>query len=151
MKKFKYKIEAYLKFLKFQRENQLKEVEKAKQFKMRLENKYLAMESSMKKSYETNSQFGSKITDINLIHDNNNFISMLKQQMQDLSQDIAEAEEQYQDRYKKLLKLQIEVKKIELHKEQKREIHRIETNKKMQKQTDEINSSRKRDRDAKPL
>ena len=143
MKKFKYKIDSYLKYLKHQREEALREVHKAQAVKLQLEEKYQWMENDMKKAYERNSQFGQGLSDVNLINDNNQFMSMLKLQMQDLSNEIAMAEEVYQEKYKKLLELQMEVKKIELHREKKFQEYKAEYNKKVQKQTDEINSARR--------
>ena len=143
MKKFKYKIDSYLKYLKHQREEALREVHKAQAVKLQLEEKYQWMENDMKKAYERNSQFGQGLSDVNLINDNNQFMSMLKLQMQDLSNEIAMAEEAYQEKYKKLLELQMEVKKIELHREKKFQEYKAEYNKKVQKQTDEINSARR--------
>lgn len=131
-----------------QRDEVLKDVHRAKAYKLQLEERYIVMESEMKKAYERNCQFGQGLSDINLINDNNQFMSMRKIQMENLSNEIVAAEEQYQNEYKKLLELQLKVKKIELHKEKKKEYYKQEYNRKMQKQTDEINSARKRSRNA---
>lgn len=151
MKKFKYKIEAYLKFLLFEREKKLKEVKDAESFWVSLRNKFTWMESEMKKAWKTNSEMGRGISDINYIQDNNQFIKMLKSHMQDLSLEIAHAEADYEKKYKSFLELQLKIKKVELHKEGKREEHKKMKKKLEQKQLDEINSSRQGVKDAESL
>ena len=142
MKKFKYRVEPYLKFLGFEREKVLKKLKQAEAHWRSLVEKFHWMESEMKKAYELNSQFGKGISDVNLINDNNQFIQNLKRHMRDLSEEIAIAEQDYHKKYKELLEAQLKLKKIETHKEQEKEKYMKEVRKKQQLMTDEINSAR---------
>lgn len=144
MKKFKYKIESYLKFLKHQREAALTEVHKAQSYKTSLEQKYQWMDSEKRKAYEQNSKFGQGLNNIHLVQDNNNFIKILNAQMENLSQEISMAEEKYQEKYRALLQIQVKVKQIEIHREKKEKEYKKEVDKKIQKQLDDINSARTR-------
>lgn len=151
MKKFKYRVESYLKYLIFNREEALRELKKAETYRNNLLDKYSQMEKQMKEAFETNSQLGKGDVDIHMANDNNQFIEMLKIHMKNLSLEIAEAEQEYQNKYKALLELQMKVKKMELHKEMEHEKYMKEYKKKSQKMTDEINNTRQRGKDAESL
>ncbi len=142
MKKFKYRLNSYLKFLNMKRDNAQKELSRAEAYKNSLIKKYHWMENEMKKSFENNSQFGKNNMNIHLVEDNNQFIQLLKTQMQDLSGQIALAERAFAEKHKKLIDLQVEVKKIEHNKEMKELEHKTELKKKLQKQMDNINAIR---------
>ena len=148
MKKFKYRAESFLKFTKHQREGALKIYKDAQNFKLKLQERFLWMENEMKKAYEHNEKIGEDHRDVHFISDNNQFILMLKGQMQGLSQEIAAADEEIQLAYQELQKLQVKVKKLELHKESEEAKYKKERNKKIQKQIDEINSTRQEGRHA---
>ena len=151
MKKFKYKAEAYLRFLKHQREMALKDVHSAKSLVDELKTSFEFMEKERLNAFRVNSQFGQGLTDLNRVNDNNHYIRMIKVRLEDLSQEIARAEDHYQRQYQKLLDVQMQIKKIESHREKLEEDHRVEYNKKSQKVTDEINSNRRREKNAKSL
>ena len=85
MKKFKYRVESYLKFLKFQREEALKKVKATEEFRDKLIQRYNWMEGEMKKAYEVNSKVGREGKNIHYINDNNQFLRMLKVHMENLS------------------------------------------------------------------
>lgn len=140
MKKFKYRVESYLKYSRHLRDNALKEMQKALGIKNNLISKLEWMENEMKKSYLLNSEVGKSISDIHFINDNNSFMTMLKDQMASLSNEIRKAEEVYEDRYHKLLELQKQVKKLELHKENEFNKYKNKMKKLVQKQLDDINS-----------
>lgn len=151
MKKFKYRVESYLKFLTHQREEVLKELKIAENYRNNLLNKYSRMEDKMKNAYKENSSVGQGGHDIRYIQDNNQFLKKLKTHMEDLSTEINEAEQEYQMKYQLLMQLQKKVKQIELHKEAELEKFKKEYKKKTQKITDEINSTRQGARNAKSL
>ncbi len=151
MKKFKYRAESYLKFVRFKREEALRELKKAQGYRDNLVAKYYKMEEQMKQAFQFNSEIGQKGRDIHRVNDSNQFIQMLKINMQTLSQKIQQAEEQYQDKRQSLLEVQLKVRKMELHKESELEKFKKEYRKKAQKLTDEINGTRKRGRDAESL
>ena len=56
MKKFKYKIDSYLKYLKHQREEALREVHKAQAVKLQLEEKYQGTWKCTKEGFSTHVQ-----------------------------------------------------------------------------------------------
>ncbi len=143
MKKFKYKTESYLKFVKFERSKALKSLNEAESYKMSLIKRYQYLENEMSKAYGTNSNLGKSIKDVNFINDNNMFILKIKETMEDLSQEIMMAEAEFQKRMEKLKEVQLKVRKIELHKELEKEKYDKALKKKVQKQLDDINSSRK--------
>lgn len=151
MKKFNYKAESYLKFLKHQREMALKEVHAAKARVDDLKASFSYMENERQQAFAVNSRFGNGVTDLHHVHDNNSYIEMLKIRLESLSQEIARAEELYDRQYQKLLDVQLSVKKIEIHREKLEDEHRVEYKKKSQKITDEINSTRRREKDAKSV
>ncbi len=144
MKKFKYRIESYLKFVKYNRESALKELKKAERYRDSLVEKYEFMESQMREAYQMNSEIGQSGRNIHFINDNNQFLVKLKVHMENLSHEIAQAEQDYKAKYQALVELQLKVKKMELHKEAELEKFKAEYRKKSQKLTDEINSTRKR-------
>ncbi len=151
MKKFKYRVESYLKFLQFNREEALKELKMAENYRNNLLNKYSWMENQMSNAFKINSEIGQEGRDVHFINDNNQFIEMLKVHMKNLSYEIDEAEREYQMKYKALLELQMKVKKMELHKEAELEKFKKEYRKKQQKLTDEINNTRRGAGDAESL
>lgn len=151
MKKFKYRVESYLKFLGFERERALGKLKKAEAQWMSLKERYHWMENEMKKAYGLNSRFGKDVDSIHLINDNNQFILNLKQHMRDLSEEIAMAEGEYHKKHKELLAAQLKLKKVELHKESEFEKYKKEKAKKEQKKFDEINSARQGSKNAKSL
>ncbi len=142
MKKFKYRLESYLKFMVMKREAAQKELSRAEAYKNNLIKKYHWMENEMKKCFDKNSQFGQSNMELHHVEDNNQFIQLLKKQMQDLSGQIALAERAFNDKFQKLVQLQVEVKKIEHNKEFKELEHKTELKKKLQKQLDNINATR---------
>ena len=151
MKKFKYKAESYLKFLDFQKEKAMRELKKAEARKQSLIEKFHWMEDEMKKAYKLNESFGQGGTSLHLINDNNQFIQLLKSNMQEVSNQIEVAEEEYQKKYRALMALQTKAKQVELHKENEHKKYLKERRKTLQKQTDEINSTRKRESHAKSI
>lgn len=151
MKKFSYKAESYLKFLKHQREMALKDVHTAKTLLDQLQSSYQFMEQERQNAFAVNSRFGQGLQDLNRVNDNNHYIQMLKVRLEDLSQEISRSQDHYQRQYDKLLNIQMQVKKIETHREKLEDDHRIEYKKKSQKVTDEINSTRRREKDAKSV
>lgn len=143
MKKFKYRTESYLKFVKFERTKALKELKEAEAYKMALEEHYRSLEMEMNEAYKKNSQFGRDIRDLHFINDNNRYILKLKEQMQHVSQEISMAEDEFHRRLEKLQELQLRFRKIELHKENEKAKYLKEKKKLEQKKIDEINSSRR--------
>ena len=133
------------------RDKAFEEMKKAEMIRNEWLHKLQLLEGEMKKSYQRNSEMGKSISDINFINDNNSFMNLLKDQMVTVSEEIRKAEEIYQDKYQKLLELQKQVKKLELHKESEMTKYKEKLKKLMQKQTDEINSTRLRGKDAKSL
>ncbi len=151
MKKFKYRGESYLKFVKFQREASLRELKKAEIHRNNLLDQYAMMESKMKESYLFNSEVGKDGHNIHRVNDNNQFIQLLKMSLADLSRKIQKAEDQFQEKHQSLLELQLKVRKIQLHKKSELIKFKKEYKKKSQKITDEINATRKRGQDAKSI
>lgn len=151
MKKFKYRAEAYLKFLLFKREQALKDLKVAENYRDNLMKKMSLMEEQMKEAYKKNSEVGQGGRDIRFIHDNNSYMEMLKVHMKNLTEEISYAEQEYQIKHKALLALQMKVKQIEVHKEAEIEKFKKEFQKKAQKLTDEINTTRRRGKNAKSL
>ena len=135
----------------FNRDNALLELKKVELYKTSLLDKYEAMELQMKDAYGVNSSVGKSNVDIRHVHDNNQFIEMLKVHMKNLSTEIAEVEQEYQVKHQTFLDLQLRVKKMELHKELKHQEYIKEYKVKSQKMTDEINSTRQRGKNAKSL
>ena len=144
MKKFKYRAESYLKYLVHMRTKALRELKKAEAYRDQLVREYYGMESKVKTAYKINSEVGQEGRDIEFINDNNLYIKMLKIQMENLSTEIESAEAVFQEKHQELLKLQLQVKKIELHKEAEFAKYKKELKKKSQKMTDEINGTRRR-------
>lgn len=142
MKKFKYRLQSYLRFTELKRDLAQKEVGVAKSYLNKLQNKKIWMEQEMKKGYEKLSQFGKAEINIHQVEDNNSFLILLKSQMQDLTQQIHMAEHAYNDKMNKLINLQIELKKIEKHKENAQEQHRKSVQKDRQKKIDDLNTIR---------
>lgn len=151
MKKFKYRVESFLRFLKFSRESALREVKEAETYHRNLTEKYSFMEQQMREAYDVNSGIGKSAVDIRYVHDNNQFIQMLKIHMKNLSIEIVEAEKEYQAKYQALLDIQMRVEKMEIHKESEYEAYKKDYRKKQQKLTDEINNTRRRGKNAKSL
>ncbi len=151
MKKFKYRAESFLKYLTFQREESLRQLKKAERFRDRLLEEYSRMENQMKGAFQYNSEVGKLGRDIRLVNDNNQFIQKLQASLSELSVEIQQAEDIFQEKHKALLDLQLKVKKMELHKDVELEKFKKEYKKQSQKQTDEINSTRKRGLDAKSI
>lgn len=151
MKRFKYRAESYLKYVNHQRDGALKVFKDAQAFKMKLVERYSWMESEMKKAYKENEKIGSEHRSVHFVNDNNQFITMLKNQMSHLSQEISLADEEIERAYKELEKLQIQAKKLELHKEKEEAKFKKERNKKLAKQFDDLNATRKRGRHAKSV
>ena len=151
MKKFKYRVESYLKYVMHLRDKAFEDMKKAEAIKLNLFEKMEWMETEMKKSYKTNSEIGKTISNIHFINDNNSFMSMIKKQMSYLSDEIYKAEEVYQEKFKKLVELQTQVKKLELHKENEFNKYKDKIKKMMQKQDDDINARKVRGKDAKSV
>lgn len=151
MKKFKFRLEPFLRFVGKQRDDAQKEVQKVLAKKVKLIKQLQWMESEMKKAYTINSMFGQSIKDIHYVNDNNQFIGLLKKQMTDVANKISTVEQEYQHKLKQLIELQLKMKKIELFKEKQQLNHKKEIAKRLQKQTDDQNSTRKRGRDAKSI
>lgn len=105
----------------------------------------------MKGAFQYNSEVGKLGRDIRLVNDNNQFIQKLQASLSELSVEIQQAEDIFQEKHKALLDLQLKVKKMELHKDVELEKFKKEYKKQSQKQTDEINSTRKRGLDAKSI
>lgn len=140
MKKFKYRIEPYLKFIEHQRDQALYLAKEAEYELNSWKSKWKELETKMKKAYNLNSRIGKEISDMRMINDNNTFIESLKDQMKDVSIEIQHAETIYQEKHQKLLQLQKKLKQIELHKEKALEDFKQKYKKHSQKLTDEINS-----------
>lgn len=151
MKKFKYKAESYLKFVNHQRDQALRTLKQVESYKNSLIEKYQWMEHEMKKAYKINEQLGKGETNLHYVNDNNQFIQLLKANMQELSTQIQSTEEEYQEKYKALMALQLKAKKLELHKDNENKKHLKQRRKLIQKQTDEINATRKRGTHAESL
>lgn len=134
-----------------QRDDAQKEVQKVLAKKVKLIKQKQWMEQEMKKAYTLNSLFGQSIKDIHVVNDNNQFILLLKKQLTDVSGKIATVEQEYQQKLKQLIELQMKVKKIELFKDKQESEYKKQIGTRMQKQTDDQNSSRKRGRDAKSV
>lgn len=142
MKKFKYKIEAYLKFLRFQEEAKLKDFKKIEAYRMNLRQKYQWMEDEMKKAWTSNSQLGKGVVNVHFVHDNNKFLELLKAQMKRLSIEISQVQLECEKRYREFLAAQLKVKKVEHHREIKKKEYDKMRKKHEQKQLDEMNSTR---------
>lgn len=151
MKKFKYRIESYLKYTKHLRDKALEESKRAEEIKNNLLQKMAWMENEMKKAYKINSEMGKTINNIHLINDNNQFMGMLKDQMRGLAMELQKAENIYQDKFKKLIELQKKVRKLELHKENEFEKYKTKVKKIVQKRIDDINATRGRRKNAESL
>lgn len=144
MKKFKYRLQSYLRFLEHKKNEALKDFKISEAKKISLEREQKQMELRMKKAYNLNTELGKSISDVHLVNDNNQFILLLKEQMKELSTEIMFAEEEYQKKYTTLVELKSEAEKIKKHKEDQGEIHKKALKKHQQKMSDELNSRRSR-------
>ena len=151
MKKFKYKIEPYLKYIKHLRDRALQEMKDAESVVRKVEDNMSFLSKKIKKAYDKSSEIGKAIDDIRFINDNNFYLNSLKKKVVGLSEDLKVAEKVYKDKYEKLIQLQKKLKSIETHKEKSLLDYKKEYKKYQQKMNDELNSVRHGGKNAKPV
>lgn len=151
MKKFKYKVEPYLKYVKHLRDKALKVLRDAEAVVRKTEEDMRKVDNKIKQAYERTSDFGKNISDVKYINDNNLYLTSLKKKMDGLSEDLKVAEGIYKDKYQKLMGLQQKLKSIELHKEKAIKDYKKDYKKHQQKLYDELNSARHGGKNAKPI
>ena len=151
MKTFKYRLQSYLRLIAHQKDEALREAKVAENKKRDLEDRLKKMKQTVTQSFQFNSQLGTTLHDVHRVQDSNQFLQLLKRQMKELSHEIVLAEEQYQEKYKKFLEIQVEYRKLELHKEQQKENYKIQVKKTQQKFLDDMNASRMGEDDAESL
>jgi len=141
MRKFKYRIESFLKYLNHERDRAVGEKNKAELRKANLKNHQIDIQSQVMGAFSKNASFGKGFKQIAYIHDNNIFIERLKAQLSELDYELEVADREIQRKHHDLVELQKRVCTIELHKEIEQNKYKIERKKKEQKQLDELNNS----------
>jgi flagellar biosynthesis chaperone FliJ len=144
MKRFKYRGESFLKFLEHDKKKALKALKKAESIMYQLIQQFKNTEERIQQAFQQNAQLGKNSTSLQLAQDNNQFIRMLRLKLKDLNAQIIRSEEDYKEKHKALVDLQVQVKKIERHKELEHFKYRKVMKKQIQKQLDEMNATRKR-------
>ena len=151
MKKFKYRIESYLKYVKHLRDQALHSLKKADAVRQAHYSTYRKLQDRKKQAFVESSQIGNDPKDLHFVRDNNRFIESLKAQLKEVQKKIEEAENIYQEKHKVLVIKQQELRKLEAHREQAKENFKKEYKKRQVKIFDEINSTRYRGKNAKPV
>lgn len=151
MKKFNYKVEPYLKYVKHLRDKALRVLKDAEASVRRVEENMKKTDDKIKTAYQKNSDMGKGVKDIHYIHDNNLYLRSLKKKMEGFAEDLKMAEDVYKDKYQKLMSLQQKLRSIELHKEKAVKDYKDLYRKHQQKVYDEINSARHGRKNAKPI
>lgn len=141
MKKFKYRIESFLKYLNHERDKAVGEKNRAELRKSTLKNQQTNIQSQIMGGFSKNASFGKGFQQVAYIHDNNIFIARLKVELTELGHEIEVADRELQRKQQELVELQKRVRTIELHKEIEQNKYKKERKKKEQKQLDELNNS----------
>jgi flagellar biosynthesis chaperone FliJ len=151
MKKFNYRGESYLKFLVFKRQEALKVLKKSEAVRNQLIEKFRELTEKKRQAFCYNESIGWQKRSLHLVNDNNLFIQKLSVSLTDLTERIQNAEAKYQENHNALVEVQLQLRKIELHKESELQKYKKEYKRRSQKVTDEINATRRRGQNAKSL
>ncbi len=151
MKKFKYRMESFLKYLAHERDKAVGEKNRVELRKSDLLNQQYNIQSQVMGAFSKNASFGKGFQQVTYIHDNNIFIERLKAQLAELDYEIEAADRELQRKHHELIELQKKVRTIELHKEIEQNKYKKERKKNEQKQLDELNNSHRSKLYAKPI
>jgi flagellar export protein FliJ len=151
MKKFKYRIETYLKFVKSERDTAVGYFNQALAVRDEVMKKINDTKEEIFRAFSTNAGLGSMTQDIHLIQGNNLYIHRLKSELVNLKNDLEQANEELQRRQQALIELQKKMRTLELHKEIEHKKYLKNKTKIEQKKMDEMNNLRRGNGHAKPI
>lgn len=143
MKKFKYRLESYLKYLGQQRDFATAEKNRAEAYLSSLILQKQGMQQQVIKSFARNTKTHIQGDEVHMAQDNNLFIQRLKVEIENVSEEIRHAEKEFSEKQTALFELQKRVKSLEKHKDMEKEKHKKFLSKTEQKKLDEMNHLRR--------
>ena len=151
MKKYKYKAEAYLKLIQMKLNEVIRKLGEVQARKNELLNQRTWLLTEKRNCFLKIAEFGKSDLSIYKATDTTQFISLIEKQIVDLESHIEEVDQMIEQRRKAVQDIQIEMKRIETHKENDFNAYKKRQAKALQKKIDNINATRQRRSHAKPI
>jgi len=150
MKRFKYRLESYLKFQRFERDRALGEKKRSEEILQGYLDQEQVLLARIKQAYLDQTYISGNKRDL-LLGDSALFLRRLAIEHENLQQEIHLAARDLERKQDKLIAMQKQVRSIERHRDLEKEKYRKQTLKREQKQVDELNQTRAGGKDAESL